>query len=377
MPGLTALPFAVRLGRRAPAHRFRMLGKRVLVTDAEGRGVVLEQEAYARLAAGRSQAVAPTASAGLLGPLQLDWTGPRRHVVYAARAGRAMTPELARAALDFVFQCPARPLEIEARVEGSVPWATLWFLFEYLERRREWSRREAAASVLSAAPFGSREEDFLARRGVERRCVLRVSGRAPRRAGFGQAALCRVEPGALGPQAWAAALAEAGVRRARFEPASSSAGGLRSFAAFYRCARRALAARGVEDEWETLFSRARPWELPGMDVVGELCIDADGSLYTGQGALALPGDDAQRFCLGRVPERSYRDAMARPAVRACLAAARSERQPQCLLCAYRPFCALPPSENFRLQGSLCGLLAKSPLCAGRMAVLDVLWTERL
>ena len=86
------------------------------------------------------------------------------------------------------------------------------------------------------------------------------------------------------------------------------------------------------------------------------------------------GDDA--FLLGNAQTASYRDIVGHPTVRALAIASNLEQQPDCVNCAYNPYCGTKPEQNYKSQGSIFGSMRTSTLCAVHKGIQDYLF-ERL
>lgn len=353
--------------RRGPAHRARRLGKSVLVTRVGGEFEILSPKDYAGfLRSGESALPEPSS--------ELRWDGPRRHLIELEGPEGVMCLELARQAVDFAFCSGARPLVLElACVDAARVMPVAWFCAQWATRRAEWGRREA--SLVLRFETGPAEEDARRLRalGAALRWRLRAEGsaaRVPRQSC--DRVLLSVEPGARAPELWAELAGGAGARSVLVEPGSGarSSAAADSFLGFYRTLRAALLSRGLSDEWEEAFLARQPLRLPGVDVWEGLAYGADGSVYTGEHALAAR---SQPLRLGTLGTLRYGELSEHPAVRACLAAALPLNQPMCFQCAYRPYCALSPALNLRLQGTVWGQTPANPQCRARMGLLDAIF----
>lgn len=386
MSRLTSLeiPPKARAGACAP-HQYRMLGRRVLITDEHGRWALLTRKEYDRFLAGLkpSDPLWPVLQARgfLAGAFDFDaaarlqfersllsWKGPGAHVLRLD----GMELETARRVVDFVFSCPGPQLTLELVFDdaGAV-WPVVWFIVQYARRRGEWSRRPVFL-IARARAMTSEQADFLRSHGVTRCATLELAGKPDMGKGppfRAQRARARLGPGAADPRAWARWFEKWGVESARLLPAGLDGESVAAFSGFYGEFLGHLVQDGermnLRDEWTLGLLGGRLWNLPGMDVLEQLAYDAAGRVYTSEEACAKP-----EFALGSAAELRYRDLAQRPVVRAVIAAAHPDNQPMCSQCAYRPFCAVAPSSNHAVQGTIWGQTPSSPACVLQMGILD-------
>ncbi|MBI4249504.1 MAG: SPASM domain-containing protein [Elusimicrobia bacterium] len=109
--------------------------------------------------------------------------------------------------------------------------------------------------------------------------------------------------------------------------------------------------------------------------VGQIAYDWDGSIFTcDEGRrLGCMGDEA--FKIGAVDTGSYAETVGHPTVRAMAMASTLENQPQCSLCAYKPFCGVCPVYNYAGQSDLFGNMPSNPRCRIHMGILDALFEK--
>jgi His-Xaa-Ser system radical SAM maturase HxsB len=110
--------------------------------------------------------------------------------------------------------------------------------------------------------------------------------------------------------------------------------------------------------------------------IGQLAYNYDGKIFSSDEGRMLheTGDDA--FLLGNAQTASYRDIVGHPTVRALAIASNLEQQPDCVNCAYNPYCGTKPEQNYKSQGSIFGSMRTSTLCAVHKGIQDYLF-ERL
>ena len=383
-----AKPPKAKAGAAAP-HQYRLLGKKVLITDEHGRRALLTPAEHARLLAGLKPADPLWARLQPLGFVAgaydfdaaarraferslLSWKGPASHVLLL----KGMTLDTARKIVDFVFRCPGPQLTLELVFDDATAhWPLIWFLVQYARRKGEWARRPVFL-IARAKAMTPDQADFLRSHGVTRQLELVLAGKPDMKkppAFRAQRARARLAADAAAPRAWAQWLETWGFESVKLLPSSLDAAGVASFGEFHAEFLSWLVEHGeqanLRDEWATTLLGGRSWALPGMDLLEHLAYDADGRVFTSEEA-------APELELGVVGELRYPDIARRAATGAVLAAAAADNQPLCSQCAYRPFCAVPPSVHQKLQGTLWGRLPESPACALQMGILDRIF-ERL
>ncbi len=386
MSRLTSLekPPKARAGACAP-HQYRILGRRVLITDEHGRWALLTRKEYDRFLAGLkpSDPLWPVLQARgfLAGAFDFDgaarrqfersllsWKGPGAHVLLL----EGMELDAARRIVDFVFACPGPQLTLELVFDDAAPrWPVIWFIAQYARRRGEWSRRPVFL-IARARTMTSGRADFLRSHGVTRCAALELAGKPDMGKGppfRAQRARARLGAGAADPRAWARWFEKWGFESVRLLPSGLDEKGAAEFTAFYAEFLDHLIEDGerlnLRDEWALGMLGGRLWNLPGMDVLEQLAYDGAGRVFTSEEAAGN-----EEFSLGAVSRLHYPDVALSPVARAALAAAHPDNQPLCSQCAYRPFCALPPSLNRKISGNVWGQTPSSPACALQMGILD-------
>jgi hypothetical protein len=169
-------------------------------------------------------------------------------------------------------------------------------------------------------------------------------------------------------------LAEAGV-----ESVLLFGAGQPGFLKFYaEAVDRMLQVQGrlnIREELAAGLLSGRRWRLPGFDLLAELCYLPDGGIYSSELASMLAPEPRALLKLGDAGSSKFADFAKNPAVQAILAASLSDNQPMCSQCAYRPFCAIPPSVNLLSQGTIWGRHPSSAACSLNMAILDLLFAR--
>ena len=109
--------------------------------------------------------------------------------------------------------------------------------------------------------------------------------------------------------------------------------------------------------------------------IGQLAYNYDGKVFTCDEGRMLHemGDD--RFHLGDV-RTPYRDLVGHDTVRSMVLASNLDGQPDCVNCAYQPYCGTIPTFNYKNQGSIFGQMRTSAVCSVHKGIQDYLF-ERL
>ncbi len=374
-----------RAGAAAP-HQYRILGRRVLITDELGRWALLTRPEYDRFLAGLkpSDPLWPLLqSRGFLaGAFDFDaaarrqfersllsWKGPASHVILVERMDLAT----ARRTVEFIFRCPGPQLTLELVFQDAASvWPVLWFIVQYARRKGEWSRRPVFL-IARGKMMSPDQADFLRSHGVTRSVILELDGKPDMKTApdfRAQRARARLKPGAAEPRAWARWFEKWGLESVRLLPSSLDEKGTAAFLAFYGGFLDSLIEDGertnVRDEWAVGLLGGRLWNLPGMDVLEQLAYGADGRVFSSE--TAATGTAA--LALGTVGELRYQDIARLPSTSAVIAAASPDNQPLCSQCVYRAYCAVPPALNHKIQGHVWGQTPSSDACTLQMGILD-------
>ena len=286
------------------------------------------------------------------------------------RSVDGMDLDTAKSVVEFVFRCPGPQLTLEmVFADATACWAVLWFIVQYARRKGEWSRRPVFLIARGRAMTPD-QMGFLRSHGVTRALEIALVGAPDMKAApafRAQRARARLGAGAAEPRAWAKWFETWGFESVKLVPGEGGAAG---FKPFYDEFLGWLVEHGEEanlrDEWTLSFLAGRPWGLPGMDVLEQLAYDSAGRVFTSGEAAAGGGE----LALGSVADLRYPDIARSAAARAVIAAGHPDNQPLCAQCAYRPFCAVAPALNQKLQGTLWGRTLLSEACALQMGVLD-------
>lgn len=386
----------VKAHRSVGPHRARLVGGTVLVAGPSGRIARLTPAEYARYLDGLPAKDPLRPRLAALGALSdsfdaaalgrelvetglLNWRGPSTHVLFVARRGALMTPETAKACVDFAFATPRPALALELAADTSQAAArVMGFCVKYAELKAGWSRRGLQLTARVKADLGGSLAGFLSDRGVPVRIEVDADG-PPSASALRPAAryLVRVGAKARDPRAWVDLLAARGAGSVLFAPAALDEAGARAFLAFYRGALARLLERwedGPNDEWAPALLGGRAAERPGVDLLETLAYAPDGRVYSSETGLALAEGGDGTYALGPAASLRFDDLAGSALARLLAAGLWRDVQPLCGDCAYRLLCAVPPSVHQAEQGSPWGRLPDSPRCAVHMGVLDALFS---
>jgi uncharacterized protein len=85
------------------------------------------------------------------------------------------------------------------------------------------------------------------------------------------------------------------------------------------------------------------------------------------------GDDAFRSATSRRRSTATSSAT-RPSARWSIAS-NLDATPDCVDCAYQPYCGVPPSHNYKTQGTIFGRMRESALCEVYKGIQDYLFEK--
>lgn len=104
-----------------------------------------------------------------------------------------------------------------------------------------------------------------------------------------------------------------------------------------------------------------------------LAYNYDGLVFAGDEARMLheTGDDS--FLLGRLGELTWRQLASHPTVRALVLSSNLDGRPDCVNCAYNPYCGVCPVHSYKTQGSMVGRMRESTVCAVHKGIQDYLF----
>lgn len=109
--------------------------------------------------------------------------------------------------------------------------------------------------------------------------------------------------------------------------------------------------------------------------ISAIAYNYDGLVFAGDEARMLheTGDDT--FLLGKVGELTYDQMMAHPTIRALVLASNVNGRPDCVNCAYNPYCGVDGVHTYKTQGSISGRMRESTVSAVHKGILDYLFEK--
>lgn len=109
--------------------------------------------------------------------------------------------------------------------------------------------------------------------------------------------------------------------------------------------------------------------------ISAIAYNYDGLVFAGDEARMMheTGDDT--FLLGRVGELTYEQMMTHPTVRALVLASNLNGRPDCVNCAYNPYCGVDAVHTYKTQGSLSGRMRESTVSAVHKGIMDYLFEK--
>ncbi len=114
---------------------------------------------------------------------------------------------------------------------------------------------------------------------------------------------------------------------------------------------------------------------PGGAGIGAIAYNWNGKIFSSDEGRMLHerGDDT--FQIGDVRTSTYRELVGHETVRAEVIASLRDAQPDCVNCAYNPYCGVPPVYSHKAQGTLWGRMRDNPLCAVHKGIQDYLFEK--
>lgn len=116
---------------------------------------------------------------------------------------------------------------------------------------------------------------------------------------------------------------------------------------------------------------------PGGAGLSSLAYNYDGFVFAGDEARMMheTGDDT--FLLGRLGELTYRQMMSHPTIRALAVGTLQEARPDCVNCAYNPYCGVDGVHTYKTQGTIAGRMRESTVCMVHKGIQDYLFEKIL
>lgn len=108
--------------------------------------------------------------------------------------------------------------------------------------------------------------------------------------------------------------------------------------------------------------------------IGQLAYSYDGNVYTCDEGRMLAAVQDDTCLLGTV-DSTYRKIVGHETVRAMAIATNLESQPDCVNCAYQPYCGTNAAYNYKAQGSIFGRMRDNNVCAVHKGIQDYLFEK--
>ena len=101
----------------------------------------------------------------------------------------------------------------------------------------------------------------------------------------------------------------------------------------------------------------------------------DGKVFAGDEARMMheTGDDT--FLLGELGKLTWRDVATHPTIRALVIGSNLDARPDCVNCAYNPYCGVDAVHTYKTQGSLGGRMRESTVCSVHKGIQDYLFNK--
>ncbi len=109
--------------------------------------------------------------------------------------------------------------------------------------------------------------------------------------------------------------------------------------------------------------------------IGQIAYNYDGSIFTCDEGRMLHAMGDETFRIGHVETSRYREITGHATVRAMALASNLDAQPDCVQCAWQPYCGVCPVHSHRTQGTLFGRMRESSLCAVHKGIQDYLFEK--
>jgi radical SAM protein with 4Fe4S-binding SPASM domain len=109
---------------------------------------------------------------------------------------------------------------------------------------------------------------------------------------------------------------------------------------------------------------------PGGAGIGQLAYNYDGRVFSSDEGRMLHAMGDDTFLIGDVRTNGYREIVGHPTVRALALASNLDGQPDCVHCAYQPYCGTQPEHSHKTLGNLLGRMRESSMCAVHKGIQD-------
>jgi radical SAM protein with 4Fe4S-binding SPASM domain len=109
--------------------------------------------------------------------------------------------------------------------------------------------------------------------------------------------------------------------------------------------------------------------------VGALAYNYDGKIFSSDEGRMLHEQGDSAFLVGDVRTSRYREIVGHPTIRATQIASNLDGQPDCVNCAYNPYCGTQTAHNWKTLGSIHGRMRESLVCAVHKGIMDYLFDK--
>ncbi len=114
---------------------------------------------------------------------------------------------------------------------------------------------------------------------------------------------------------------------------------------------------------------------PSGTGLGAMAYNYDGRVFTCDEGRMLHAMGDASLELGHVATHSYRELLGHETVRAVALASNLDGQPDCVQCAYSPYCGTVPAHNLKTQGSIYGRMPDNNICMVHKGIQDYLFEK--
>jgi uncharacterized protein len=108
--------------------------------------------------------------------------------------------------------------------------------------------------------------------------------------------------------------------------------------------------------------------------IGQLAYSYDGKVYSCDEGRMLAAAQDETFLVGTV-DSPYRKIVGHETIRAMAIATNLDQQPDCVNCAYNPYCGTNAAYNYKAQGSIFGRMRDNNVCAVHKGIQDYLFEK--
>jgi len=114
---------------------------------------------------------------------------------------------------------------------------------------------------------------------------------------------------------------------------------------------------------------------PSGPGIGQVAYNYDGKIFISDEGRMLHESGDDTFLIGDVATTTYRELMGHETVRSMVIASNVDAQPDCVNCAYNPYCGVSPVHSYKTQGSIWGRMRDSTLCSVHKGIQDYLFEK--